>query len=68
MSVTAGVSSAAGVEPGSTADVVARTERMPFIGFHLKARVIVGTATLFDGFDAIAIADRKSTRLNSSHT
>lgn len=45
-----------GAPIGSSADIVARTERMPFTAFHLKARIIVGTATLFDGFDAIAIA------------
>ena len=41
---------------GTPADIVARSERLPVTGFHIKARVIVGMATLFDGFDAIAIA------------
>jgi putative MFS transporter len=38
------------------ARIVARIERIPFTGFHLRARVIIGTATFFDAFDALAIA------------
>ena len=41
---------------GSVDDVVARIERMPISSWHLKARFIVGVATFFDGFDALAIA------------
>jgi MFS transporter, putative metabolite:H+ symporter len=41
---------------GSVDDVVARIERMPISSWHLKARFIVGIATFFDGFDALAIA------------
>jgi putative MFS transporter len=41
---------------GSVDDVVARIERMPISTWHLKARFIVGIATFFDGFDALAIA------------
>lgn len=41
---------------GSVDDVVARIERMPISTWHLKARFIVGVATFFDGFDALAIA------------
>ncbi len=37
-------------------DVAARLERLPLTRTHHKARVIVGTATFFDGFDALAIA------------
>src|SRR5438045_2310276 len=40
----------------SAANIVARIERLPFTGFHLKARILVGTATFFDAFDALAIA------------
>src|ERR1700745_2392078 len=29
---------------------------MPMATWHLKARIIIGVATVFDGFDAIAIA------------
>ncbi len=43
-------------EAGSPGDIVARAERIPVTAFHVKARLIVGLATLFDGFDAIAIA------------
>jgi MFS transporter, putative metabolite:H+ symporter len=41
---------------GTVGDVVARIERMPISTWHLKARFIIGIATFFDGFDAIAIA------------
>jgi MFS transporter, putative metabolite:H+ symporter len=41
---------------GTVDDVVARLERMPISSWHLKARFIVGIATFFDGFDALAIA------------
>jgi MFS transporter, putative metabolite:H+ symporter len=44
------------VVKGSVDDVVARIERMPISAWHLKARFIVGVATFFDGFDALAIA------------
>lgn len=38
------------------ADVVARIERLPVSPWHVKARVIIGAATFFDAFDALAIA------------
>ena len=41
---------------GTVEDVVARIERMPVSRWHLKARFIIGIATLFDGFDNLAIA------------
>jgi putative MFS transporter len=37
-------------------NVVARIERLPTSWWHVKARIIVGVATFFDAFDAIAIA------------
>jgi MFS transporter, putative metabolite:H+ symporter len=41
----------------STADrIVARIERLPTSWWQIKARIIVGTATFFDAFDALAIA------------
>ncbi len=40
----------------STARLVARIERLPLSRFHIKARVLVGTATFFDAFDALSIA------------
>jgi MFS transporter, putative metabolite:H+ symporter len=48
--------SAIALKKGSVDDVVARIERMPISSWHLKARFIVGIATFFDGFDALAIA------------
>jgi len=40
----------------TSTDIVGRIERVPFSRFHLKARLIIGAATFFDGFDALAIA------------
>jgi putative MFS transporter len=37
-------------------DIVARIERLPTSWWHVKTRVIVGVATFFDAFDALAIA------------
>jgi putative MFS transporter len=37
-------------------EVVARLERLPLSSWQIKTRVIVGTATFFDAFDALAIA------------
>ena len=41
---------------GSISDVVARIERLPISWWHVKARIIIGVATFFDAFDALAIA------------
>src|SRR5215218_11332291 len=40
----------------SVDDIVARLERLPTSWWHVKTRIIVGVATFFDAFDAIAIA------------
>lgn len=40
----------------SVAQVVARIERLPMTGFHIRTRLIVGTATFFDAMDALAIS------------
>ena len=37
-------------------EVVARLERLPLSSWQVRTRVIVGTATFFDAFDALAIA------------
>lgn len=37
-------------------EIVARIERLPISPWHVKARVLVGVATFFDAFDALAIA------------
>lgn len=41
---------------GSIEDVVARIERLPISFWHIRTRIIVGVATFFDAFDALAIA------------
>src|SRR6478609_1421206 len=41
---------------GSVDNVVARIERLPTSWWHVQTRIIVGVATFFDAFDAIAIA------------
>lgn len=38
------------------AQIAARIERLPFSPWHVKLRVIMGVATFFDAFDALAIA------------
>ena len=49
--------SMAGAAPAGTVDnVVARIERLPTSWWHVKTRIIVGVATFFDAFDALAIA------------
>src|SRR5260221_14414100 len=40
----------------SVDDIVARLERLPTSWWQVKARIIVGVATFFDAFDALAIA------------
>jgi putative MFS transporter len=44
--------------PAQTAQqqIAARIERLPLSPWHVKMRVIIGTATFFDAFDALAIA------------
>ncbi|BDB26555.1 MFS transporter [Cupriavidus sp. P-10] len=37
-------------------NIVARIERMPGNAMHIRARLLIGLATFFDGFDVIAIA------------
>ncbi|BEU21173.1 MFS transporter [Paraburkholderia terrae] len=42
--------------PTTAGSIVARIERLPRNGMLVRARLLVGTATFFDGFDVIAIA------------
>ena len=42
--------------PSAVDRIVARIERLPTSWWQVKARIIVGTATFFDAFDALAIA------------
>lgn len=39
-----------------TQNVIARIERIPFSGWHVKMRMIIGVATFFDAVDALMIA------------
>lgn len=48
--------SAEASSPLSAAGLVARIERIPFSRWHLRARVVVGSATFFDAFDALSLA------------
>lgn len=36
--------------------IIQRIERMPMTRWHVRARVIIGTATFFDAFDVLALA------------
>ena len=45
---------AAGI--ASPEDILARIERLPLSSWQIKTRIIVGTATFFDAFDALSIA------------
>ena len=36
--------------------LIARLERVPFSRWHLRPRLIVGSATFFDAFDALSLA------------
>lgn len=44
------------VGPGSVQDVTSRIERLPLSKWQVKARILIGTATFFDAFDALTIA------------
>jgi putative MFS transporter len=41
---------------GAGATLIARIEAVPFSRWHAKARIIVGSATFFDAFDALSLA------------
>lgn len=40
----------------SEQEIIARLERLPLSSWQIKTRIVVGTATFFDAFDALAIA------------
>jgi putative MFS transporter len=44
------------IEASSGPALIARLERVPFSRWHLRARVIMGSATFFDAFDALSLA------------
>jgi putative MFS transporter len=41
---------------GAATALIARLERVPFSRWHVRPRVIVGSATFFDAFDALSLA------------
>ena len=45
-----------GIAPSTVDRIVARLERLPASWWQIKTRIIVGVATFFDAFDALAIA------------
>ena len=49
-------SSRASDAPADAPSLVARLESIPFSRWHLRARLVVGSATFFDAFDALSIA------------
>jgi putative MFS transporter len=44
-----------GADVSRQRDIVARLERLPISSWHVRARVLIGTATFFDGFDVLVI-------------
>src|SRR5262245_23383858 len=40
----------------AAAELIARIENAPFSRWHTKARIVVGSATFFDAFDALSLA------------
>src|SRR5215472_12910345 len=45
-----------GTEAASADQIIARIERLPPSRWSVRARIIVGSATFFDGFDGLALA------------
>ena len=54
--VRPGASVATQSQARAQADVLARIERLPLSSWQIRTRIIVGTATFFDAFDALSIA------------
>src|SRR5271165_1860260 len=46
----------AGSDEPAPQDILARIERLPLSSWQIRTRIIVGTATFFDAFDALSIA------------
>lgn len=55
-SVSARQGTPEGVAAGSIPDVTSRIERLPSSGWQVRIRLLIGTATFFDAFDALIIA------------
>jgi len=54
--VTHSDSAFAGRATASEAELIARLESAPFSPWHVRARLIMGSATFFDAFDALSLA------------
>ena len=53
----AGSAEAAAAASGQqAAELLARIESVPFSRWHTKARVVIGSSTFFDAFDALSLA------------
>jgi MFS transporter, putative metabolite:H+ symporter len=56
ISLSAGAASAdATISATAQRDIAARMERMPLTRTQIRARIIVGTATFFDGYDSLVM-------------
>lgn len=53
---SAGASASADARALEVAALVARLEAVPFSRWHIRARIVVGSATFFDAFDALSLA------------
>jgi putative MFS transporter len=42
--------------PASASELIARLERTPFSRWHTKARLVMGSATFFDAYNALSLA------------
>ena len=54
--MAAGAVTTTAADPGSVSDVVSRIERIPFCSWHVKARLIIGIATFFEGFNLLSVS------------
>ena len=54
--LSAGASAKAGARAPEGDALIARLEAVPFSRWHLRARIVVGSATFFDAFDALSLA------------
>jgi putative MFS transporter len=50
------VASSRAADPSAADALIARLEAVPFSRWHLRARLVVGSATFFDAFDALSLA------------
>src|SRR5258708_12459460 len=56
LTVGAAVAPAAATSGADAQALLTRMESVPFSRWHMRARVIMGSATFFDAFDALSIA------------